>query len=150
MDDEAREVLRASRALLGIVARSMSGALERVTVPQFRVLVLLGSLGPQRVGALAELLEVVPSTATRVLDRLERDGWVRRASNVEDRREVAVELTEEGRALVAEVTERRYREVRRVLLAMEPPARAVLAGALRGFSDVAGEPGLTDLVAFGI
>jgi DNA-binding MarR family transcriptional regulator len=147
---ETPEVLRASRALLGIVAVSTQRALEHVTLPQLRILVLLSSLGPRRVGALGELLEVVPSTVTRTVERLERGGWVTRTSGPEDRREVTVELTDTGRALVREVTEERASRIDRVLAAMTPDERGEVARALRRFSDVAGEPSGSDLSALGL
>ena len=38
----------ASRALVGVAARSLAGVGEEVTLPQYRMLVLLCSRGPQR------------------------------------------------------------------------------------------------------
>ena len=71
LDTAAAEVLTASRALLGVIARSVAPVLDRVTVPQFRVLVLLStSDGPVRSGDLAAALGVHPSTFTRNADRL--------------------------------------------------------------------------------
>ena len=56
------EVLAASRGLLGVVARSLAPALEDVTVPQFRLIVLVTTLGPTRSGDLAERpLSAAPS-----------------------------------------------------------------------------------------
>lgn len=150
MVDETIDVVRASRALLGIVAMSMQPALERVTLPQFRVLVLLTSLGPQRSGALGDLLDVVLSTITRVVDRLVRDGWAERTLGPEDRREVTVAVTDAGRTLVRDVTVERHRRFDRVLAAMAPGERAALAAALRRFADIAGEPPVGDLLSLGL
>src|SRR5437764_5273934 len=88
------DVVLASRALLAIVARTITPALEQVTLPQFRVLVVLVGAGPHRVGALAERLDALPSTFSRALDRLEQGGWVERMPSVESRREVIVRATE--------------------------------------------------------
>ena len=147
---ETQEVLRASRALLGIVAISAQRALEHVTLPQLRILVLLSTLGPRRAGVLGELLDVVPSTVTRTVERLERGGWVTRTSGPEDRREVTVELTEAGRALVLGVMEERATRIDHVLAAMAPDQRTALVRVLRQFSDTAGEPAESDLLTLGI
>lgn len=146
---ETDEVIRTSRALLGIVAIGLQPALDRISLPQFRVLVLLSSLGPLRIGALGELLDVAPSTCTRLVIRLERGGWVQRASVPPDRREVLVTPTEAGGALVRAVTEDRRRRVDRVLAAMRPDERAHLAAALKRFSDIAGEAS-GDLLTLGV
>lgn len=46
-EDTVSRVLAASRALLGIVARSMGDPLEQVTLPQFRALTILTTSGPR-------------------------------------------------------------------------------------------------------
>jgi DNA-binding MarR family transcriptional regulator len=150
MDAEDGSALRASRAMLGIVARSMVGALEQVTLPQFRVLVLLDTGGPLRVGVLAERLGVVVSTFSRTLDRLEGAGWVRRAPSTTSRREVTVSITDPGRALVREVSDQRTRELAQVLERLPEAERGAVAAAFRAFADAAGEPALSDLLILGI
>ena len=45
--------LIASRALLGVIARSLAPVMDTVTLPQFRVLVVLSNFGPLRMGELA-------------------------------------------------------------------------------------------------
>ena len=44
---------------------------------------------------------VTPATATTLVTTLEHRGWVRRTPDLEDRRRVAVSLTDEGRAVLA-------------------------------------------------
>ncbi|MBW4043283.1 MAG: MarR family transcriptional regulator, partial [Acidobacteria bacterium] len=46
MEHNVGAALRASRAMLGIVARSVAPALDKVSLPHFRVLVLLETGGP--------------------------------------------------------------------------------------------------------
>lgn len=78
-DEVVDAVIGASRALLAVAARSLAGVAEDVTLPQYRTLVVLVSRGPQRVADLADALGVLPSTATRMLDRLVAKDLVRRA-----------------------------------------------------------------------
>ena len=59
LDEVTTSVLTASRALLAVVARSVAPVLDEVSVPQFRVLVLLSNATePMRHGELAEALEL--------------------------------------------------------------------------------------------
>ncbi len=132
-------VLGASRVLVAVAARSLAEVAEDVTLPQYRALVVLASRGPQRVVSLAELLAVTPPTATRMCDRLERKGLIRRRVARQDRREVRVSLSPAGQGLVTEVTARRRAEIARLLdrIAVEDQARMVeLFGEL---ADAAGE-----------
>lgn len=52
---------------------------------------LLGIHGPMTAGDLANRLSLPTATATRVIDRLESAGFVRRARDTRDRRKVIVE-----------------------------------------------------------
>ena len=146
----AGAVVTASRALLGIIARSMLPALEEVSLPQFRVLVLLSSAGPQRMGTLAERLGVSVSTFSRTADRLVGGGWAAREDNPENRREVILALTEKGRGLVASVTDQRRDLIVDVLLRMPPSERERLAESLQAFAEAAGEPAVADLLILGL
>lgn len=145
------EVLTASRALLGVVARSVAPVLDRVTVPQFRVLVILStSDNPVRSGDLAAALEVHPSTFTRTADRLVSGGCVRRVENPDNRRETFIELTAWGQALVDQVTEQRRREIRSILARLDERDRDLVLEAMKAFGQAAGEPHVRDLIALGI
>src|SRR5690349_23458087 len=108
-DDDVEATLSASRALLGIIVHSLGRALDEVTLPQYRILVVLCANGPMRSGDLAEQLGVHQSTLTRTADRLVAGGWVRRETSSESRREVMVHLTRTGRALVTGVMALRRR-----------------------------------------
>ncbi|PCN48619.1 MarR family transcriptional regulator [Curtobacterium sp. 'Ferrero'] len=143
------ELLAASRGLLGVVARSLTAALEHVTVPQFRLIVLVTTLGPTRSGDLAERLAVGPSTLTRNVDRLVSGGWVERRTGEDNRREVLIAPTEAGRSLVAEVTERRTRELETVLARVPEPQRAVVVEGMRALRTAMDEPLPEEISAFG-
>jgi DNA-binding MarR family transcriptional regulator len=142
--------LRASRALLGVVARSMASVLEQVSLPQFRVLVLLAERGPTRSGSLAESLGVHASTFTRMADRLVAAGWVERQDAPDNRREVYVALTGEGAALVQEVMDRRREALAEVLAPLSAEAREQILRGLELFAEAAGEPDLDELSTLGM
>ena len=149
MGSETDPALRASRALVGIVARSMAPALEQVSLPHWRVLVLLETGGPTRVGVLAERLGVVVSTFSRSLDRLMAGGWVRREQSTADRREVVVTITERGSRLVRDVSAQRSADLAAALARVSSDDRAVLERAFTAFADEAGEPALDDALVLG-
>src|SRR5437868_15225897 len=90
LDDAVAQALVASRALVGVAARSLSALEADVTLPQYRALVLLSSRGEQNVSALADALGIHPSTATRLCDRLLNKGLIDRATSAGSRREVAL------------------------------------------------------------
>lgn len=148
--DAADATLLVSRALLGVVARSVSSALEIVTLPQFRVLVVLSGSGPIRTGALAERLHANQSTFSRSMDRIVAGGWAERSTSPDSRREVLISLTESGLALVAEVTESRHREIRHILKRLSPSEQDSVRAALELFAIAADEYSIEELLVLGI
>ena len=142
--------LTASRALLGVVARSVAPALDQVSLPQLRVLVLLASHGTTRSGTLAELVGVHASTFSRTTDRLAAGGWVRRVPNPQSRRETLVELTDTGRRLVASVVQRRRTELASILRKVPVEDRPAVRAAFEVFAAAAGEQPLVDLAVLGV
>lgn len=133
------EFLTASRALIGLAVHSLGAASVDVTPPQHRVLVLLAARGPQSVTQVAAELGVNRSNATRICDRLERAGLVRRGPNAADGRVVEVDLTPAGLALVDAVTATRRGEIARVVARMSVVERRGAAAALEAFNRAAGE-----------
>jgi DNA-binding MarR family transcriptional regulator len=71
-----------------------------LTLSQYGLLELLVDRQSARVQELAAHAGITPSTATRILDALQRRGVVERTRSDEDRRAVAVSLTEAGRQVV--------------------------------------------------
>ena len=131
-------VLRASRALVGITARSLASVNREVTLPQFRSLVVLATTGPQTVSALADRLAVHASTMTRMCNRLVTRGLVVRAPSAVDRREVVIALTNTGTSVVEDVMAARRRELDQVLQRMGDDDRRAVVVALDKFARAAG------------
>src|SRR3954465_10929774 len=93
VDAVTRAVLTASRLLVAVSARSLAAVEERVTLPQFRMLVVLAGAGETRLVTLAEQLAVNPSTAMRMIDRLTSAGLTQRRVNPSNRRETLLGIT---------------------------------------------------------
>lgn len=133
-------LLRASRLLVAMSAQSIAAVDETITIPQFRTLVVLSTQGSLNLAALAGLLDVQPSTTGRMVDRLVTTGLIDRRPNPQSRREVVIELTAHGRAVVESVTRRRRAEIAQVVDRMQPADRLGLVRALTAFSAAGNEP----------
>ncbi|MFH8250236.1 MarR family winged helix-turn-helix transcriptional regulator [Microbacterium sp. B2969] len=142
--------LVASRALLGVIARSLSDALQEVTMPQFRVLVILAASGPLRMGSIAAMMGSHPSTFSRTVDRLVARGWVERQVNQDSRRETLLEPTSAARALVDGVSARRAAEISEILARLTPDEQNRVHEGMALFAAAAGEPDATDLLTLGL
>ncbi|MEW2120099.1 MarR family transcriptional regulator [Streptomyces sp. NPDC005474] len=140
VDAVTRAVLTASRLLVAVSARSLAEVEERVTLPQFRMLVVLSTRGDTKLVTLADLLQVAPSTAMRMVDRLIAAGLAERRLNPANRRETQLGLTDEGRRTVEDVMARRRAEVAGIVARLAPARRAALVDALTAFSAAGGEP----------
>ena len=111
-----------------------------VTLPQFRALVVLTRPTAVTVGDLAEALDIHPSTATRLCDRLENKRLIRRHPGASaDRRETTVSLTAKGHRLVTRVTARRRRDIAAIVASMSVADRRHAIVGLRSFGQAAGE-----------
>jgi DNA-binding MarR family transcriptional regulator len=140
VDAVTTAVLTASRLLVAVAARSLAAVGDAVTLPQFRLMVVLAGREPLSVTALADQLAVNPSTAMRMIDRLGAAGMVRRGVNPELRREHLVRLTAAGHRVVDDVTARRRAEIAAIVARMRPEQRRGLVAALRAFTAAGSEP----------
>jgi DNA-binding MarR family transcriptional regulator len=138
-DDVVDALIRASRALSGITARSLSSANEEVTLAQFRTLQALSSRGSQTVTALAEHLDVHASTMTRMCSRLVTRGLVERAPSSTDRREVVIRLSTTGIQLVDGVLRSRRELCDKIVHRLSEGEQQAVIEALEAFASAAEE-----------
>ncbi|GHJ58567.1 putative transcriptional regulator, MarR family protein [Nocardioides sp. OK12] len=95
------------------VHQLLTGRIEAVLRPldltfaRYEVLRLLAfsSAGRMPMMRLGSLLQVHPTSVTSAVDRLERQGFVRRVRGDGDRRVVLAEITDTGREVVERATE---------------------------------------------
>jgi DNA-binding MarR family transcriptional regulator len=139
--DTVHALVLASRAFVGLAARSVAAVDDDVTLPQFRALVVLVVRGPQRSSDIADELQVNPSTVTRMLDRLTLKGLVRRTRSASDRRSVQVRATPAGRRIVEQVMIRRRTDLQRIVEATSGLWRPEAVAALTAFAEAVGEAG---------
>ena len=74
-----------------------------LTISQFGALEALYHLGPLQLGELGGKILKSSADMTLVIDNLAKRGLVRRERRENDRRCIQIHLTEEGRALVAQI-----------------------------------------------
>ena len=133
-------LLTASRLLVAISAHSIALVDETITIPQFRVLVILSDRGPVNLATLAALLGVQPSAAGRMVDRLVSAGLIDRQPHPSSRRELLAALTSRGRQVVRKVTLHRRVDIARIVERMPPSEHQGLVRALTAFAAAGGEP----------
>jgi DNA-binding MarR family transcriptional regulator len=131
-------VLAATRAFVGVAARSLHDVADLVTLAQYRVLVLLDGQDSLTMGELAVCLDVNSSTVTRVCDVLVDKQLIQRASG-DNRRAVRAELTQRGRHLIDQVMDHRRRLIDDALGRMSEQNQQRLARSLAEFAMAADE-----------
>lgn len=111
-------------------------AARGVPVLTWRILAVLHD-GPATVGQLATATLTKQATLSKALDRLERDGLIRRTRDANDRRQVMVEQTGKGAVWSIDLIERAKRHQDKLLWPCSPEERDVLINALNGVLELA-------------
>ncbi len=77
-----------------------------LTFPRYEALMLLSftRAGSLPIGKMGERLQVHRTSVTNIIDKLEKDGLVRRVPHEQDRRATLAEITEEGRRVAGAAT----------------------------------------------
>ena len=140
----ATAVESTAEALVGVLDAARLAQLPAVPPAQLRVLTIVAANRHTNMSRLAESLDVVPSSASRLCDRLEATGLVRRVPDPRDRREVRLLLTPSARRLLDDLHTRRRDALATVLQRMTPAARDELVRALRAFQAATGEEDAAD------
>jgi DNA-binding MarR family transcriptional regulator len=146
----AAEVEAAAEALVGIWAHVAESLDVRVSPTQLRALTAVGRYGELNLSQLAEALDALPSSASRLCDRLEAAGLLTRDTGRASRRAVCLRLTPEGEALLDQARTSRQEQIAQVLGAMTPAARKELAEGLAAFQRAAEPQGLSSADANGV
>ena len=102
-----------------------------VSVTQCYALEALVRRGGMTLNDLAAQLYLDKSTASRVVDALERKGYVTRLTHPEDRRAVLLDATPAGRALEGKIRDSILAEEREMLAGFAPDVRQAMAQLLR-------------------
>jgi DNA-binding MarR family transcriptional regulator len=150
-DDEdqaaAVEVLMAaSRVMSAVVARTLAGLEETVSIPQFRVLVMLRYEGALNLKSIADGMGVNPSNASRTCEKLVAAGLLKRDDAEHDRRNVSISLTPRGRRTVDSLMRARAEMLAQAVADMRPVDRRRLVPVLTAFLDAVDSSGLSEML----
>lgn len=140
-DDVPAVVESTAEALMVLWGRAQEAFGTHASPSQLRVLLIVNRYGRLTINGLAEHLGAIPSSTSRLCDRLEAAGFLRRDSGVSDRREVTVALTAEGEELLGELGRRRRDDLGAVIEQMPPAAQAALIQGLEAFREAAEQAG---------
>jgi DNA-binding MarR family transcriptional regulator len=132
-------MVRVARVFVGITAESIAQADSGLTLPQLRVLVLASQVEPLSASDVAGALDIHLSVASRMCDRLVRSGLLDRRDRPNDRRQLALTLTAEGRRQLDVINAHRRRVFARLLRRMEPARRSVVTELFGDFLAAARE-----------
>jgi DNA-binding MarR family transcriptional regulator len=101
---------------------------------QLRALFIVARHGPLSISALAEATGASLASTSSLAERLVRSAHLRREADPADRRVVLLVASEQGEALVEQLTSRYHARFERLVEAMSPDGQAAL------------EAGLTELI----
>lgn len=91
-----------------------------LTGPQLTVIKLLETFEDLSLSSLSERIRAQNSTVTGIIDRMEREGLVRRERSTTDRRVVHIKLSEKGQELARQVQVEPMEIFRSALLGLSP------------------------------
>jgi DNA-binding MarR family transcriptional regulator len=107
-----------------------------VSAPQLRALGIVRQHGTINLSQLADELGCVPSSATRLCDRLVAAGLINRKASAETRREITLSLRPQGTRLVHRLENRRRAELASALEQMTPTGARALTRGLEEYAQI--------------
>jgi DNA-binding MarR family transcriptional regulator len=141
----ATEEVRLAGMLLSLLPRigKLAGQVAHdrgaITLERARILWQLVE-APRRSGELAQRCALTPASVSELVDSLERDGFVRRSEDRNDRRVVVVEITSRGRREIERVGELMTAPVAKIIATLSAEKRARLAAALADLQEAFASP----------
>lgn len=132
--DFAAELESATRGFLELNVTVLEQMEKKISLGALHALQSLERLGPSLVTELGYDLNLLPSTASRLSDRLAEAGWITRRVSPVNRRATVLELTASGRAVLRELLTLRKEALKSVVGQMGEDDRAALLQGTRAFT----------------
>ena len=95
------KLIRSAKQISTGFDRRLQG--QKITVTQWEVMLCLSEKDHVRFRDLASSIGVDPTTTSRIVERLERDGWIKRIPNPDDERSSLLVVTPAGRKRSSQV-----------------------------------------------
>lgn len=128
--EEIESLLRSVNLVLRKRGRDILSSFD-VTPPQFDALLTLRKHGSLTMGELCQKLYLACSTATDLVDRMERNDLIQRERDQADRRVVRLKITPRGNELMEQVVKARLAYLAKVTADLSPTDLSLLADSLR-------------------
>ena len=128
LDDQVGFILRQASQRHGAIFAAHFGA---VTATQWAALAKLAEIGATSQNQLGRLTAMDVATINGVVDRLSKKGLIRTGSDPRDARRLMLDLTEEGRAFVAQASQAGHEVTRETLAPLTAQEAAVFVELLR-------------------
>jgi len=132
--------LHSLREQLHRIDKGTSQTINSLSVKEAFVLLNLGNHGPMTMSALARALQLTTSSATTVIDKLERRRFVTRIRGDSDRRVVRVTLARAGLACFKRLENGHLKLMRNILLALDDGEQQQLLTLFRKISSRLKQP----------
>ena len=128
------ELELATRGLLELNVAVLEQMEKKIGLAPLHALQSLERVGPSLVSELGDDLDLLPSTASRLSDRLADAGWITRRVSPTNRRATLLELTDAGRAVLSELLTLRMHALNTVIQKMSDDDRDALLQGTRAFT----------------
>lgn len=112
---------------------------EAITPGQYTVLAVLDEDGPRTLRALAEREHVQAPSMTRIVNALAGQGFVTRSTDPDDGRQVQVDITDAGRAVLEDARNQRTAWLARRVAGLSEEDRRTLSQAARIMQELSGK-----------
>ena len=124
---------------IGKLAAQVAHDRGAITLERARILWQLVE-APRRSGELAQRCALTPASVSELVDSLERDGFVRRSEDRNDRRVVVVDITGRGRREIERVGELMTAPLAKIIAGLSAEKRSRLASALADLQEAFAAP----------
>ncbi|VXC47760.1 DNA-binding transcriptional regulator, MarR family [Arthrobacter sp. 9AX] len=112
---------------------------EVITPGQYTVLAQLNGSGPTTLRELAEREHVQAPSMTRIVNALADQGFVSRAANPDDGRQVRVDITDAGKAVLEEARNQRTAWLAQRVAGLSEADRLILSQAAHIMQEMSGK-----------
>jgi DNA-binding MarR family transcriptional regulator len=117
-------------AVMRLARRLRQQSEEGATPSMLSALASVERLGPVTLSELAQVERVQPPSITKVVTRLEEEGFIARSGDANDRRITRIQLTAKGKRFIEKNRSRKTAYLARGLATLEPGDRDILNKAL--------------------
>lgn len=133
-DDYLQRLEHATRGLLALNVSVLEQMEKQIGLAPLRALQSLQRLGPSLVTELGADLDMLPSTASRLSDRLADAGYITRRTAPTNRRATLLELTDAGRQVLQDLIDLRIEAFGEVVQHMTEAERTALVEGTEAFT----------------